>query len=674
MNSSDMSHPAGGEREMKINEGMKACGKNKGSISQSMNSKGRGSELKHRKKGEILKDLEAKYRAVVESSFDAILTMDTDRNIVSCNNAFVELFGYDKSETEGKSIRIIHPSEESFRSFGEKAYAAVKKCGVLRTEWKFKRKDGTTVAAGTAISALKNTERQIIGYIAVFRDITEHQQAEKTLIMRTRALEERVKELNCFFNISNLVEKRHLSLEEILRGIVDVIPPAMLYPEITCVRLTSNGQVFQTKNFKKTMWGYSSKIVVYGKITGELEVYLTENRSAYTEGPFFHEEKRLLSAISERIGRIIERIRTRQALRESEKRFRDLVENCPTGILIVQDGKIVYRNPEQEKIFRPTFQSSDLTNLSNIHEEDVDKVSRFLKGFFSEKISDEDIEFRYYPSDENGNRLPMKWVYCRANKIDYHDREAMLINVMDVSKLKEMERLLQIQDKMSSLGHVAAGIAHEIRNPLSGINIYLTALERLYEKPDKKIDVKEIFGQIHSASNKIAAIVKRVMDFSKPVAPKFESIDINMPIQAALDLSSVTLRKRGISVKKDLASAVHKCNLDANLIEEVIMNLITNATDALKKTEEKKMVIASSLIKNRIVVTVADSGPGVPPSMREKVFDPFCTTKNDGTGLGLSICRKIITDHGGSLSVSSSNLGGAEFKIELPLAQEDSNL
>ena len=585
--------------------------KNKGTISQSMDSKGQGVEGTHLRKGVTLRDLEEQYRAVVESSFDAILIMDTERNIASCNTAFIELFGYGKSEAEGKSIRIIHPSGESYRSFGEKAYTAAKQCDVFRTEWEFKRKNGTTITAGTAISALKSAEGIITGYIAVFKDITQHRQAEKALILRTQALEERVKELNCFFNISNLVEKRQLSLEEILLGIVDVIPPAMLYPEITCVRLTLNGRVFQTKNFKKTMWRYSSKIIVDGKTAGELEVFLTENRSAYDEGPFFHEEKRLLNAISERIGRIIERIRSREALRKSEKRFRDLVENCPVGILIVQDGKIVYRNTEQEKIFGPPFQSSDLTNLSSIHKKDVKKVKRFLKSFVHAKNSDEDIEFRCYPSDENGNRLPMKWVYCRANVIDYRDREAILINLMDVSKIKEMERLLQIRDKMSSLGHVAAGIAHEIRNPLSGINIYLTALERLYEKPERKTDVKEILEQIHSASNKIAAIVKRVMDFSKPVTPKFDSIDINIPIRAALDLSSVTLRKRGISVKIDLAPDMPVCNVDANLIEEVIMNLITNATDALKNAVGvKKLGIASSLIEDRVVVTVADSGPG----------------------------------------------------------------
>jgi C4-dicarboxylate-specific signal transduction histidine kinase len=160
------------------------------------------------------------------------------------------------------------------------------------------------------------------------------------------------------------------------------------------------------------------------------------------------------------------------------------------------------------------------------------------------------------------------------------------------------------------------------------------------------------------------------MDFSRPSAPKVVPTDINDPIQEALTLSAVTLRKSGVKVETSLAEDLPRCQADPNMIEEVILNLITNAAEAMKKMEEsKKIRISSSAEENRIVVKVSDSGPGVPLPLKDKVFDPFYTTKNSSTGIGLSLTHRIITDHGGSLDVGISQWGGAEFVIEIPIEQ-----
>jgi signal transduction histidine kinase len=243
-----------------------------------------------------------------------------------------------------------------------------------------------------------------------------------------------------------------------------------------------------------------------------------------------------------------------------------------------------------------------------------------------------------------------------------------LVYNIDISQSKEFERLLRIQDKMSALGRVAAGIAHEIRNPLSGINIYLNTLERIYDKKESLEKVKEILRKIQSASIKIEAVIQRVMDFSKPSEPKFVLTNINKAIKETLNLSEVALRKGGIKLEKALASDLPLCQADPNLIEQVILNLINNATEAMQDMKKgKKIEITSSIEKNCILITVSDSGPGVPLDMKDQLFDPFYSTKNNGTGIGLSISNRIITDHGGSMDISKSRWGGAEFRIELPL-------
>ena len=500
----------------------------------------------------------------------------------------------------------------------------------------------------------------------------ERKQAEETLRERMHQLGERVKELNCLLNISRLVEKRDISLGEILQGTVDLIPPAWQYTEITCARIILEGQEFKASNFEETNWRLVRDIIVHDESRGALEVCYLEKRPEADEGPFLQEERNLLNAIAERMGRVIERKRAQSTLLKSEKRFRDLVENSPIGISIRQDDQIVYQNPEQERLLGPLPRKSLLTDYENIHPEDLEKVREFYKKIISGEVQTQETDFRFYPTGKIGSKIDMKWVQCRASVIEYREREAILVNIMDVTRARELESFLRIQDKMSSLGRVAAGIAHEIRNPLSGINIYLNTLEKIYDKEEGLEKVKQILGQIQSASTKIESVIRRVMDFSKPSEPKRALTDINKPIEEALNLSSVTLRKRGIQIEKSLAENIQPCLADPHLIEQVILNLITNAAEVMKNIEgDKRIEVASSVANNRIMVKVSDSGPGVPLNLRDKIFDPFYTTKNGGTGIGLSLSRRIITDHGGSLGVSQNKWGGAEFIIEIPIKKSD---
>ncbi|MDY6953091.1 MAG: ATP-binding protein, partial [Thermodesulfobacteriota bacterium] len=257
--------------------------------------------------------------------------------------------------------------------------------------------------------------------------------------------------------------------------------------------------------------------------------------------------------------------------------------------------------------------------------------------------------------------------------IQYQGREAVLVNMMDITRAKEFEQLVLTKQKMVSLGHVAAGIAHEIRNPLSGINIYLATLKKLLANPEgmgqKGVQKAQgIVEQIRSASGKIESVVKRVMDFSKPSRPKLALTNINGSIEEAIHLSAVTLRKRGIELEKALSPALPQCHADSHLIEQVILNLVTNAAQAMRNAEGPKRVeIASFVENNQVVIRVSDSGPGVPLGDRDKIFDPFFTTKRDSAGIGLSLSHRIITDHGGSLDVATSKWGGAEFRIEIPV-------
>ncbi|MCK4789958.1 MAG: PAS domain S-box protein [Desulfobacteraceae bacterium] len=369
---------------------------------------------------------------------------------------------------------------------------------------------------------------------------------------------------------------------------------------------------------------------------------------------------------------ITDRKRAEETLRESEQRFRDLVENSLTGIFIIQDDQIVYRNPEQERLFGPLPEPFKFTDFENVHPDDAEKFKRFYQTVLSGDAPILDTEVRFYPAGKMDSGVDMRWVHCRASLTEYQGKEAMLVNMVDITRAKALEHLVLMRQKMVSLGHVAAGIAHEIRNPLSGINVYLTTLKKIYDgsdsfEPESMGKVKKILGQLQSASNKIESVIKRVLDFSKPSVLKLALTDINQSIEEAVNLSSITLKKSGITIEKSLAQDLPHCYVDSHLIEQVILNLITNAAEAMKTIDGPKKIAITCYEENyRIVIRVSDSGPGVPSNIRDKIFGPFFTTKGDSSGIGLSLSHRIITDHGGSLDVSTSKWGGAEFRIEIP--------
>ena len=357
-----------------------------------------------------------------------------------------------------------------------------------------------------------------------------------------------------------------------------------------------------------------------------------------------------------------------KALLESEDKYRTIFETTGTATVIIEeDTTISLANKEFEK-------------LSGYSKEEVEGKKSWTD-FVAHK-DDLDRMMAYHTDRRiDPNRAPRNYEYKFRDKHGTVKKVSATLAVipgtkksvgsfLDITRAKEMEHLLRIQDKMTSLGRVAAGIAHEIRNPLSGINIYLNTLEKIYDRAGSLDKVKQILRQIQSASSKIESVIKRVMDFSKPSEPKLILTDINQPIEEAINLSSVTLRKSGVQIEKALAKDLPLCHADPLLIEEVILNLITNATEAMKNVDDDKKIDVTSSVKNdHIIVRVSDSGPGVTSDLKDKIFDPFYSTKNGSTGIGLSINHRIITDHGGSLRVSTSKLGGAEFVIEIPIKE-----
>jgi len=354
-------------------------------------------------------------------------------------------------------------------------------------------------------------------------------------------------------------------------------------------------------------------------------------------------------------------------LKSSKKLFQDLVINSPVGISIVQKDTIVYFNPELKKLLGNQPNQFDLKELDRIHPDDLVIAKQFFNKIKQGQVSREEPHLRIITLNDEGVTDHCKWVHCRAARIEYGGVKSSLLIMLDITHAKDLERMVAIDDKMASLGRAAANIAHEIRNPLSGIYLYMSAMERKGLKQGFHGEIKENIDLIRDAATDIETVIKRILDFSRLGVPKLNIIDANVAARESLELSRVSILRNNIWLEVNFDPQALLCKADHNLLQRVILNLINNAAEAMRNmTDEKRITMASGRKNNRIWISVSDSGPGVPEKIRQLIFDPFYTTKSDGTGIGLSLCHRIIADHKGRISVGDSHIGGAEFTVTLP--------
>jgi PAS domain S-box-containing protein len=382
---------------------------------------------------------------------------------------------------------------------------------------------------------------------------------------------------------------------------------------------------------------------------------------------------RLERELSERIRMEEERARTSHRLRESEDRFRTLVENELVGTMIVQEGRIAFRNPEMERLMGPIPEGFDFRRLGPPHHEDVKKFERLCDTVREGEPFRHGLELRLeVPGVETGERV-FRWVQCRTVPIEFLGRTAVLVNMVDITRMKDLEQIVTAREKLASLGQLAAGIAHEIRNPLSGININISTLDLLCRRaegmePEEKEKLGAVVAQAKAASEKIGAVVKRVLDYSKPIPPRMDRIDVVRVVRDAIALSEASIRRREVELRQDLPSEPLYCRADATLLEQAILNLLTNGLQAMETVDREKFLkVVVAQEGEQAVIRVADNGPGVAVDIIDKIFDPFYTTRKDGHGIGLSFSHRVVSKHNGRLSAGTAEGGGAEFRIELPL-------
>lgn len=360
------------------------------------------------------------------------------------------------------------------------------------------------------------------------------------------ALRERVKELTCLYGISRLVEQPDIALPRLLQGIVDLLPPAWLYPEIAQGRITLNGNIYSTPDFDKGVHRQTADVIVGGQKRGAVEVAYIEDKPELDEGPFLKEERSLIDTVAREVALVIER-----------------------------------RQAEEEK-----------------------------------------------------------------------------------ARLQEQ---LRHADRLATIGQLAAGVAHELNEPLGNILGFAQLAKKSPGLPEQAaVDIDKIV----KASLYAREVIRKLMIFSRQVPSRKAHINLNKVVEEGLNLLQGRLVKSGVEVLLSLLPDLPEVTADAAQLNQVLVNLIVNAAQAMPNGGV--LTIKTAANDDTVSLVVEDTGTGMTEDVKKQIFIPFFTTKDvsQGTGLGLAVVHGIVTAHGGTIRVDSEVGKGTKFTIRLPVAKE----
>ncbi len=239
--------------------------------------------------------------------------------------------------------------------------------------------------------------------------------------------------------------------------------------------------------------------------------------------------------------------------------------------------------------------------------------------------------------------------------------------VEDITERVAFERSARQAEKLAALGTLAAGLAHELNNPIGIISSRIELMLLDAESRPLAEEVREDLEVLHRNAQRVARIAQGLLSFARQSPGDQAPVDVNHVVEETLLLVDREISKHGITLTRRLSPGLPLVRGDGNALQQVVLNLLTNARDALPEGGE--IVVETAAVRGRpgsVRVRVRDSGPGIPPEMIPRIFDPFFTTKSNGTGLGLSISHGIVRDHGGTLDVESQPGRGTTFVITFP--------
>lgn len=394
-------------------------------------------------------------------------------------------------------------------------------------------------------------------------------------------------------------------------------------------------------------------------------------------GPLMINGKQLNYSI---IHDVSERVAAVNALQESEERFRLLIESAPEAIFIQTEGEFSFLNRFAASLFGAESEEELLGSsvMDRYHPEYHDMISKRIEQLNEGKMSVPSNEEVFVKLDGT----PVD-VDVTAVRLNYKEIDGTLVFARDITERKrlehaknEVEAQLRQQQKLEAIGTLAGGVAHEINNPINGIMNYAQLILDLAENENEAIS--GYAGEILQETDRVATIVKNLLQFSRQEKQSHSYASIYDIINQTISLINTVVKRDQITLEVELEENLPDIKCRSQQIQQVLMNLMTNARDALNEKyrdyDEDKIIRLQcthffEAERRWMKIIVEDHGYGIPDGIREKIFEPFFSTKPKeiGTGLGLSISFGIVKDHHGSISIDTKEGSYTKFILVLPV-------
>jgi len=608
---------------------------------------------------------------IVESMSDGVIISDLHGTITYVNRGVTEQLGYGRDELIGKTLEAFF-SENDPPGFADLIQDVISGRGLSKsTEYMAKHKNGKEIPFGIRFSVLNDPEGEPNQIIAVSRDISEIRQAEEELRKERDRARNYLDTAGALIMVLNargdvtLINKRGCEIlgyeqDEIIgKDCVD-----NFLPERTRGRIR--------RQFRRLI---DSGIEDWH---GENPILIKENQErdlVWRNRLLYDETKEYVGVITSGVD-ITERVQAEEALRESEKKYRLLVENANDGIFIVQDGVAKFSNHRTlEALGYSAKELAGIPFADLVHPEDRDMVlERDLKGLRGEKLPGT-YSFRIF------NRSCRElWVELNTVLITWEGRPATLNFLRDVTEKKRLETQFQQAQKIEALGTLAGGIAHDFNNLLMAIQGNASLM--LFKKDPNDPECVRL-KNIEQYVQKGAELTKQLLGFGRGGKFEVKPIDLNDLLKKSSEMFART--KKEISIHPKHPEGIWSVEADQGQIEQLLMNLYINAWQAMPGggklfLETENVELALDYVKpygvdpgKYVKVSVTDTGVGMDRKTRARIFDPFFTTKEVGigTGLGLASAYGIIKNHGGIIDVSTKKGEGSTFDVYLPASEKE---
>lgn len=592
----------------------------------------------------LLKAEEEKWRSSFNALEDVMLIIDRDYNIENISDSGLALLGKSREEVIGKKCYEII-SGTNCPEAGCPCQRTLETRQVESIE-RYEERFGRYFSIKS--SPIFDESGEIVKFVDLRRDITEQKRAE-------HKLKERVKELQCLYSIANIVERPGITLDRLYQEIANLLPAAWRYPDITCARIAIDDDEFKTENYRETEWKQSSDIKVHGERAGVVEVSYLEESPEIDEGPFLKEERLLIDAVAERLGKITERKRAGEALQESERSYRELFEVAPDAIWVHDlKGNIIKANKAAEKLTGLSAEELARGNVKTLLSEEGLRLAKevrrqLVKGeavaqpyeqhLIRKDGTEATLRLTTSPIFSNGQLIAFQNI-ARDITEEKRMQENLRYYLQEIARAQEEERRRIARELHDSTAQTLIALLHQLENLLG----------------DKaKLPVREAKA-LWGFYEQIRDVLREVRRFSRDLRP---SILDDLGLLPALEWVTGELKKEyGVETTLEVVGDVRRFSQEAELILfRIVQEALRNVA---KHAQASKAEVKVEFEKQKARVTISDDGIGF--QLPKSLGDLLHTGK-----LGLAGMQERVQLLGGNLKLKSKLGKGTTVVATAPI-------